>query len=502
MRRRRVEIFFVLYLTALVGFVVVSKERDKRDIEIERQKDVFLRSFLKQASISFEGDTLRWYVSSENGSIVSDAYGREFQVDMRVSDIGPQDSIAVRINAVTHNNLLVSPVVVMPVGRKYVGELQDRVVSFPLRCNFTSTGVYDVTVTAFTKRVHFYDKLNYQYRDIIFPKDVISAEVLDRIEETRAQVTIVVEDTSLSNPLDVANIALLSENSIIESATGFQEQNTLTVNLGFYKPSLSIIQGQGTLELLSSDNRIESYLWRGPVGLRPYTVVIEARVDRKAGGKDIARTSFKVQPQLPYLVTPIPEFAFSGETFLVDVNVEGLKDQEKYSWELFESMGNGKLLSKISGAGPKVRYHIPSGFAGRTLIVEAKYKGRPYLQINPVSGQQHESQFAFKVIDPPVHVVEQIPSTIRLTETVRFAAYKYSSTENRFDQPVNSLEDVYVSLTGENGARFTTNVRMVAPGKFEFAVIHDADLKNERLNATLRIQIHEERIEKNVTLMR
>ncbi len=501
MRRRRVEIFFVLYLTALVGFVVVSKERDKHDLRVDQQKENFLKAFLQPVEIEFPNDTLWWYVSSpsKDGELRVSA---PLVADIKIHDIGPEDSVRLVVNSITYNNLLVSPKSVHPVGRRVFGDFSDRIVRYPVECRFKRTGTYVVTLAAKTNRIHFHDEHSYAYNGIVFPKEYISRELLEKIEDSRAQLTVIVEDTSAAKPILAPNLVLTPEKTVVTSALGFEEMNNLQVNLSFNKPVVRMVEGPGRLERQGSDGKVDSYIWRGPVRKYPYDVIVEARVARKAGGKDIARTRFTVEPVLPYLVESLPESVYSGEVLSMNVKVQGLDNDNLYSWKLFESAGRGPLITKFDGIGPKVFYRIPSGFTGKTLIVKAMYNGRPYLQYDAVSGKRTESSFSVPVVDAPVQIEGEFPQKLTVGEVYRFTAYRYSLIEYRYDQPVSGLDDVKVTLMRKNGKPVQTNVRMLAPGRFEFAVIYNDDIPSGGLKLDMKVHVNEASIEKSVILIK
>ena len=305
MRRKRLELFFILYLTAAVAFVVVSKEREKKEDRIEKEKEEFLRSFLTQPGIEYENDTLFFYLDGENGRI-NDIVLRTFTTNITVNDVGAEDSARMVIDAVTHNDILISPTVVRGGDRILVGDLEDRTVMFPLEVQPSSIGVYSIGFTIETKRIHSLDETTYGYRDIHFPKEYIDTKLLERMEQARGQFTLIVEDTASPKIKDVAELELSVENTSISTAVGFEVENSVTVNLGFNRPDVRIIKGKGELvaDTLSND-RVNKYTWKGRGEKHAYTVALEARVDREAGGKDIARAAFTVEATKPYLKNAI-----------------------------------------------------------------------------------------------------------------------------------------------------------------------------------------------------
>ena len=69
-QRKRIDIFFILYLTAILGFVVVSRERDKIDEGMHELNEQIVRTFVPPVPLRPEGDTLRCYVDADSNGIV------------------------------------------------------------------------------------------------------------------------------------------------------------------------------------------------------------------------------------------------------------------------------------------------------------------------------------------------------------------------------------------------------------------------------------------------
>lgn len=468
--RRRVDVFFILYLTAIVGFVVVSKERDKADQEMHALNEQIVRTLIPAVPLRTEGDTLWCYVDADSSGIVVGA-PRPFRTRILVEDIAPEDEVSLSVHSVLFEDTLTAPDLVALGTRTAVGSVTEHAVAFPVEARFPRTGSYVVNLRAEARRIHEVDDGAFVYRGTRFDTTLIPRAMLRDIERSVASLTVMVEDTSIATPRNVQDLRLEAERGEIVSAVGFEERNTLRVNLGWAEPTLRIVRGGGALRQVSRTDRELEFVWTGTVGTIPDSVVVEARAHRDAGGKDIAQARFTVRGEVPFLRVPRVETAYAGEEIRFDVLASGLDDESAYRWKLYEEAGNGTRYLKSEGRGTMVLYRIPNSYAGRTMLVDARYRGRPYRVFSRRSHAIGDSRFPVRILNPPTRIDLELPAQAPVTETFRFSASRYMDERFRGEQPVERPSEVTVEVRDERGAPLATEVWMVRKGTFEFGIV-------------------------------
>lgn len=485
--RRRVDIFFILYLTAIVAFVVVSKERDRTDKEMQALNEQIVQTFIPAVPLRTEGDTLRCYVDADSSGIVVGT-PVPFRTRLFIDDIAPEDDVTVSVHSVLFEDTLTTPDMVALGSRTAVGSISDNIVAFPVTATFPRTGMYEINLGAAARRVHEIDDGVFEYRGRRFDTTLISRQTLRRVEEAVATLTVLVEDTSLSQPRNLQDLRITAERTDIASAVGFEERNTLRVNLAWADPDVRIVRGGGALRLDGRSEHDAEYLWTGTVSSVPDTVIVEARTQRDAGGKDVAQARFAVRGDVPFLSTPRLETVYAGEEIRFDVRVSGLGDESAYRWQLYEEAGNSARLLKAEGRGTLVTYRIPNSYAGKTLLIDARYSGRSYRVYSRRSHAVGDSHFPLRVVDPSTRIAFEIPARAPVTTTFGFTASRYADERFRGEQPVDRLADVEVEVYGENGAQFETEVWMVRKGVFEFAIVdrQRTRVRGQRVLITIR----------------
>ncbi|MFA6234360.1 MAG: hypothetical protein WC824_09310 [Bacteroidota bacterium] len=470
-RNRRIDIFFILYLTAIVGFIVVSKERDKSDDEMHELNNQIARTFVPPVPLAAESDTLICFVDADvNGIVIGTPV--IFQTRVLVHDIGPDDAISLTLHSVIHNGTLTTPDMVALGTRTGMGSIEDNTVYFPVSCVFPRTGMYHVNLSARADRVHETEPGLFFYHGIRFDTTIVSREIIDAVESSGITLTVMVEDTSIDRTTSLQELRAEAERVSIASAVGFEERNRVTVNLGWANPVVSIVRGGGRLKEVSRTDRSLEYQWSSTVGTLPDTVEIEARTRRQAGGKDVARARFAVSGVLPFLLSAPPEQLFAGEDISVDLSVEGLNDSQQYSWRLYEEVRPGDELLKTEGRGPRVTYRIPNSYAGKRLSVDARYNGRPYRLLSRISYMSGSSRLVLPVIEPPTRIELVLPERALASESFHFSASKYNDIRFRGEQPVDRLAEVSVEVTNEEGRELETDVWMIRKGEFEFSLVN------------------------------
>lgn len=499
-RRRRLEVFFILYLAALVAFVVVSRERNVQDERRTRETIALLSRLVPKLPLAVDGDTVIFRVVADaDGRILG---GMPASFDLLVSDIDPIDSITVRTHALTFDSMYISRTAVRIGGRRGVGDLAQRIVRFPVTCAFSQTGSYDVLLDARARRIHTHSDSLWSYRGSLLPVSTLTRRLVDEAEQAVIIVPVRVVDTTRRTKKPCVPMTLRASAPVVESGVGMREYVQITASNGSYAPWLRIVRGGGRLEPVSLDERESTWRWEGTITEWPDSVVVEAEIDRGAGALDLARTSFRVQPRKPVLEAPLPEHAYAGEDLICDLRVQGLRSPELYSWKLYEESNDGKGIVKSAGTGPRVLYHIPNNFVGKRLRLDAEYNGRPYQHIDPVTHAGGTSVFAFTVLQPPVRIDITPPAVLRPGQIIEFRAAAWHSEAYRTEQPVSKLSDVKVSLIMSDGRTVQASTSMIRRGVFLFSFDNSLAVAPGGEPAVLQISAKESSVQHALRVVR
>jgi hypothetical protein len=439
-----------------------------------RHNERIIRTFLPEVPVYLERDTVRWYVSADSSGIVTGDIP-VMQERVYVRDIREDDEVSLSLHSVLHEGVFTSGDIVQVGGRTAFGAMHHHTVSFPLTAAFPRTGMYHINLIARARRVHETASGKFEYRGTFFDTTLVPRSMIASLERSGISLSVHVVDTSIREPKTLEALSLEAERSAITSAVGFEETNVITGNLGWSGPDVRIIRGGGRLEKTAGAARKVQYRWIGTVSTVPDSVVIESRLQRQAGGKDIARTAFTVSGSEPYLRTPLPGVLYAGEDLRLDIGVAGLDDDGAYSWSLFEAAGEDDLLLKGEGRGARVQYRIPNSYGGKRLVVDARYHGRRYRYISSQTYAAGQSRFVLPVQEPPTQIVLDIPARASVMESFRFTASRYVDARFRGEQPIDRLSDVRVEIRDEENNRIRTDVSMIRKGAFAF-IIQDKDL--------------------------
>jgi hypothetical protein len=134
-RSRRVDVFFILYLTAIVAFVVVSRERDKLDEAMQQTHEDIVRTFLPSVPLRFERDTLRFYVGADTSGVIL-GVPPLFRSKVYVEDITFDDHVSMTVHSIYYNDTLTAASMVDIGTRTGAGSIADRTVYFRSARNF------------------------------------------------------------------------------------------------------------------------------------------------------------------------------------------------------------------------------------------------------------------------------------------------------------------------------------------------------------------------------
>ncbi len=497
MRRKRVETYFALYLTAIIAFLVVASERDKVEEELRTKNEKILAAFLRSAPVEPERDTLFWNVDADDRTGVIRGTGQSFSTYIRIRDIRNADSASLALTSLRFNGDFLDPGRIVRIGKYYQEPNTSLpVVIFPVLCGFPRTGVYDLQFDIHTERIHRTSSGDLQYSDFLFSRDLIDEKTQDAVERGRCKFTVVVQDTSAPYPVAVEQIGINVARQKIVSAVGFEETNEIYVNLPGTRPTVRIVYGSGTIEQRQGENGAVRYFWRGAVRPTPDSVIVEARVSRGAGGKDVARTRFQVISNEPYLVQNIPTDAYAGEEFQMSLQVEGLNNTAAYSWT---ASLNGE--KRQSGAGPVVRYVVPANAENAELTITGQYEGKTFRWVEKGTNRARESVYNLKIRRPPAHIhTYSFPEEATPLQTFQFDAVRYGKSKRSNERPI-PYNDVDVEARTEEGRMLEVDVRLIQPGVYEFNLRNPKEITRTQ-NVIFTIRAAEAIEQETVRLMK
>jgi len=501
-RKKRVEIFFILYLSAVVGFVLITKEQEHLRAGFERRMTNLMKTFLAPVTIEFESDTLYCYVSADASGILS-TRSQQFSTNVLVRDIGPDDSIAMKLVSISRNDVLISPNIVKIGERRGLGTLGEMTVFFPLSIRLMHTGTYNLKLHALTNRIHPAGGGKLRYRTTVFDSTIISDVMHTEVENSIADITLIVLDTAVVTSRSVEPLRMVISQPEMNTVFGREVENALSVNHAWFEPVVRIISGPGRIEHGTSTSSQAKFFWKGAISTTFDSVVLESRIDRKAGGKDIARGTFFLHAQEPMLIIPYPSNVYAGEDLSCNVSVTGLGIEKEYSWQLFEISASNVLVKKASGVGPQIQYHIPNNFSGKRLFLVARYQGKEYQYIHPLSYQKSDSRFEWRVNDAPIQIRFSPTGHFSASRNYRFSVSQFSDPKYNADNPLSDLSEVSVTLAKANGTNLRVLVeRLNAPGQFQFMIENKNLLASSGEMVTVFIRAHGQEVQKTIMMFR
>jgi len=466
-------VFFVLYLCAVAVFVFASRQRDRLEEELSFKGEQLALSLIPPLEATTPDSAAFHYVDAHADGTVSSS-DRYFFSMLYFHDIGPEDSVEVKVYSVTHDNVLVAPSCVEVHDRRGIGALGDRTVGFPLRCSFDRTGVWSVVLEARSVRLHPEGDTLYRKQGRAISSDLMPKKVLNLIESAKARLIVTVMDTSIPVRRDWTRLNVSVAMPTLEGPAGAELENRLIVDHALETPAFRLVRGYGKLSIEQQNISRTQFLWSGVAAGGTDTIEVEFRTTRQEAVLNVSRAFFVVRGVEPFLDQPIPKTAYAGEDLTCRISAAGLPDPAAYRWEITEVTGLSETASKVWGSGPLLRYHIPNNFAGKRLRLRATYANRPYKVICPVSYEMGTASFLIPVIDPPTRISVSLPSRPTISQAINFTVLQYSEPEFMYDRPLRRLKDVKVELWRLGGTEgfltrdlIRTDVSMTGMGRFQ-----------------------------------
>ncbi len=457
-QKRRLEIFFIFYLTSLAGFIVLTLEKNKDSAQIFEQHERFLHAFLTPPDIHFDRDTVYCYVSANDSGDIRDT-DIPFRTQIYVSGFDAEDSLQVRPYALHFGNSFISPSVVTVGDRQAYGAISDQRVSYPIEVALRRIGKYSLDIEVHASYLRRISSSEIRFHGRTLPADLFEGDSLEKMQTQRKRLTIVVEDTTQQQRAKfVKGLVLNCDRSTISSALGFEDSNRLSTNLDYLEPSMRVVKGCGRVEKRSdSENRV-AYVWMGQVKYQADTVCLEARVNREAGGRDIARVSFAVKGEMPLLQSSIPNVCYAGEGLHADFRVAGLSNPAMYSYSLSLMRTDGEQFLSREHSGSALNIQINAENADKTLRIRAYYNGKPYRYLSPRTLSGGISVFDIAIKTPPYHIDFTPPQKVGTSYAYEFRVYRFSDPKYKEIVEIADIRSVQFEMIKSTGER----VRLIA----------------------------------------
>ncbi len=461
MRRHRVEIYFVMYLSSIIAFLVAASDRDKVIHELSTQNSRIINTFLGSPPVQKESDTLYWYVDAVDKSGRVRFFVPPLKTQVRIYDLEQDDDASLNLTSVRKGFTPTNEAEIIVTDT--LRDPRTRTITFPVEMRFHWVGTYSVEFNLETKRIHPLGNGKLKYHNFTFDSSLIPFSRRWEFEHDTLTYVVMVQDTSVPNAPPVEQIGINVARSEVVSVSGYEEENEIFVNLPNLTPVMRVLSGPGRIIERRGGDGTSRFFWVGQVGNEPQQVKVEARVNRGAGGRDIAQAEFRLQPSSAVLRKPLPYAAFYGEKFIADIQVEGLSDIKQYSWEVF--LNDTRVAA---GSGPVVQCNVPRNTAATSLRVVARYKGKSYPYRTKRDGGQKMSTFTFAIEKPPVHIFFSPPEEVSSTHTFMFYAYRYGANRRENRKPLQGLSEVRVEVEDEYGDVRPVELYSLPDGKYEF----------------------------------
>jgi hypothetical protein len=413
---RKYQVYFFLYLAVICELLIIIVERDDAEAELlaqqraleEKNRRIILELLKNMPAVAAAGDN-QLKVNEE----------RKFTIS--VKGLGDSDEVTTppEVRVYKDGNEVQT--------LRYPEQIQDstlhastgeRLYRFTWRAD-QGPGVFELWVQAGTNRVSLQPdieqgqakvkvgSLEFSHREIRSALDSDPDLIGVPIEEFVRQSENLNPDKFVVEVVAEEYDQLQIQADPIVTAVGFPSFNEIKVR-GTTVDKISAMPIVGGGIALDPRNRSNPYfntdpergrwVWSGTFNeAGTKRVTVEARDSRAAGTKSVSRPiTFDVIVKEPFLSRRRPMGAFVGEVFEMYLNVAGLEDIGSYSYEVEL---DGREVE--AGTGHVIRYPIPNDAIGKTMIVKAKYRDRPYPVLpDSASTTVTPSEFVFNVSAP------------------------------------------------------------------------------------------------------
>lgn len=414
---KKYQVYFFLYLAVICELLIIIVERDDAEEHLlaqqraleEKNRRIILELLKNMPTVAAAGD---------NQLKVNES--RYFTI--RVKGLGDRDEVTTPPVVEVSKNGQVTQIL------KYPADIRDsslesttgeRIYRFNWKAD-QGAGRFDFWVKAGTNRVELKPEVGREAVIKVGSLEFRREEIQRAIDFDQALKGTPLESfIQRSEQLDPARftVEVISEAydqlqiqaDPIVTAVGFPTYNEIKVR-GTTVDKISSINvggGGGALSPQANENPWRSddpargkWAWSGTFNeAGEKTVTAEAYDKRGAGALSRSRPiQFNVIVKDPVLAKRRPGKAFAGESFEMNINVQGLEDVGSYSWKL---LVDDKEVQ--SGNGSIVRYKVPP--TAKSLAINAMYRGRQYfVYFDSTKKQLMPSDFQYTVSTPPVNI--------------------------------------------------------------------------------------------------
>ena len=462
---KKYQVYFFLYLAVICELLIIIVERDDAEADLllkqrqleEKNRRIILELLKNMPTVAAAGD---------NQLKVNES--RYFTV--RVKGLGDKDEVTTPPVVEVSKDGAIRQVL------KYPEDIRDsslesttgeRIYRFNWKAD-QGPGKFDFWVKAGTNRVELKPEIGREAIIKVGSLDFKREEIQKAIDFDPALKGTPLESfIQRSEQLDPARftVDVISEAydqlqiqaDPIVTAVGFEAYNEIKVRGTTVDKVTTInVSGGGTsLNPRSAQNPWRSddplrgkWAWTGKFNeAGEKTITAEAGDTRGAGALSRSRPiQFNVIVKDPILARKRPTRAYSGESFEMNINVNGLEDVGSYQWKLLVDDKEAQ-----SGTGSIVKYKLPDG--AKNLSIKATYKDRGYFVYTDSSKKQLvPSDFQYPVVVPPYNITPQFSNSgeYPINTTFEFITDRCGRciSANIRNVPRN---DIRVTVEDENG---------------------------------------------------
>lgn len=231
----------------------------------------------------------------------------------------------------------------------------------------------------------------------------------------------------------------------------------------------------------------DTWTWNGSFD-KPgsYTVKVSGRDNRGSAGLSSSNTSFNVVVKSPVVRTK-QYYPFAGEMFEQNIAVHGLEANNDYSWKL--TLDGAEVAS---GTGPVVRHKLSESDLGKTLAINAKYRGKPYMALADSLGKP--LAFSYSVSSPQDRITNVSFSSgevYPISNVFSFIAFSCGRCMGENYKPIMS-NAIRIEVEDENGRDLLKDFNMtpqISNGKTAGTLVNfylDGKIKGE-VEVTIKI---------------
>jgi hypothetical protein len=382
---RKYQVYFFLYLAVICELLIIIVERDDAEQQLRRERDQLLE--LTQKIVLELMETTP--VQSLNGSNQMEV-GETRRFVIMLQGMGPEDRVTIPPEiVVTRDGREIDR---LRVGRDILpvaGQHTNGTRAYAYNWRAPAPGAYRFTGKSSINRIGILPSGDVKLASLSFPYEIIAALVpdlaarIDQFENLEAGMEVKV--IARGDPLELHGRS-------VTTAAGYPTARFIEVQ-GTDARRVRAAANYGSVELEG-----ERLRWTHTFA-RPdtYDISVDARDSRGAGAMSHAATRFTATVKWPVSKSTVND-AFAGELFRKNLAVAGLDVQSDYSWR---AVLDGTVVGE--GRGAMAQLSLADDVAGKTLTIEALYRGLRY----PVAVDEQtltDSRFSYPVREAPARI--------------------------------------------------------------------------------------------------